>query len=50
MGIGGMVLGGVIMIASRPYFKEFFARKTETAPPDLLEKPPPAVVPPQVDF
>jgi amino acid transporter len=50
MGIGGMVLGGIIMIASRPYFKEFFARKTETAPPDLLEQPPPTVVPPQVDF
>jgi amino acid transporter len=50
MGIGGMVLGGIIMIVSRPYFKEFFSRKTETAPPDLLEQPPPAVVPPQVDF
>jgi amino acid transporter len=50
MGIGGMVLGGIIMIASRPYFKEFFSRKTETAPPDLLEQPPPTVVPPQVDF
>jgi amino acid transporter len=50
-GIGGMVLGGVIMIASRPYFKEFFARKTETAPPDLLEKPPPTgPVPARVDF
>jgi len=50
MGIGGMVLGAIIMIASRPYFKEFFARKTETAPPDVLEQPPPEVVPPQVDF
>jgi amino acid transporter len=50
MGIGGMLLGGILMIASRPYFKEFFSRKTETAPPDLLEQPPPTVVPPQVDF
>jgi amino acid transporter len=51
MGIGGMVLGGIIMIVSRPYFKEFFARKTETAPPDLLEKPPPTgPVPARVDF
>jgi hypothetical protein len=50
MGIGGMVLGAVIMLASRPYFKAFFARKTETAPPGLLEQPPPTVVPPQVDF
>ncbi len=50
MGIGGMVLGAIIMIASRPYFKEFFARKTETAPSDVLEQPPPEVVPPQVDF
>jgi amino acid transporter len=50
MGIGGMILGGIIMLASRPYFKAFFSRKTETAAPDLLEKPPPTVVPPQVDF
>jgi amino acid transporter len=50
MGIGGMLLGGILMIASRPYFKEFFSRKTETAPSDLLEQPPPTVVPPQVDF
>jgi amino acid transporter len=50
MGIGGMVLGALVMIASRPYFKEFFSRKTETAPSDLLEQPPPTVVPPQVDF
>jgi amino acid transporter len=49
-GIGGMILGAVVMLVSRPYFKEFFSRKTETAPPDLLEQPPPAVVPPQVDF
>jgi amino acid transporter len=39
MGIGGMVLGGVVMIASRPFFKEFFSRKTETAPPGVLEHP-----------
>ncbi len=25
--------GVVIMLVSRPYFKEFFSRKTETAPP-----------------
>jgi amino acid transporter len=51
MGIGGMLLGVVIMLVSRPYFKEFFARKTETAPPDLLEKPPPVEpVPARVEF
>jgi amino acid transporter len=50
MGIGGMVLGGVIMLASRPYFREYFSRKTETAPPDVLEQPPPADLPAQVDF
>ncbi len=49
MGIGGMVLGGVIAVISRPFFKEFFARKRETAPPGVLEHPP-VVVPPQVDF
>jgi amino acid transporter len=41
MGIGGMLLGGVIMLVSRPFFREFFARKTETAPPGLLRQPPP---------
>src|SRR5580704_11249678 len=51
MGIGGMVLGGLIMIASRPFFKEFFARKTETAPPGLLHQPlPTGPVPARVDF
>ncbi|HZL48473.1 MAG TPA: APC family permease, partial [Solirubrobacteraceae bacterium] len=45
MGIGGMVLGAVIMIISRPYFKEFSSRKTETAPPGVLDQPPPPVLP-----
>jgi amino acid transporter len=50
-GIGGMLLGVVIMLASRPYFKEFFARKTETAPPGLLQQPPPTEpTPARVDF
>ena len=49
--IGGMILGGVIMIASRPFFKAFFSRKRETAPPDVLEEPPPTgPVPAAVDF
>jgi hypothetical protein len=50
MGIGGMLLGVIIMIVSRPYFKEFFSRKTETAPPGILDQPPPTIVPTQVDF
>jgi amino acid transporter len=51
IGIGGMLLGAVIMVASRPFFKEFFARKLETAPPGLLEQPPPTEpVPARVDF
>ena len=51
MGIGGMVLGAIIMLISRPYFREFFSRKTETAPPGLLEQPPPTEpVPARVDF
>jgi amino acid transporter len=49
-GIGGMLLGVVIMLISRPYFKEFFSRKIETAPPGVLDQPPPPVLPPQVDF
>jgi amino acid transporter len=51
MGIGGMILGAVIMVISRPYFKQFFSRKTETAPPGLLKEPPPTgPVPERVDF
>src|SRR5271154_1331655 len=51
MGIGGMVLGAIIMLISRPYFREFFARKTETAPPGLLDQPPPVEpTPERVDF
>jgi amino acid transporter len=50
-GIGGMILGAIIMLISRPYFKEFFSRKTETAPPGLLKEPPPTgPVPARVDF
>jgi amino acid transporter len=51
MGIGGMVLGAVLMLVSRPFFKEYFARKTETAPPGVLEQPPPTgPVPDRVEF
>jgi amino acid transporter len=49
-GIGGMVLGCVLMLVSRPYFKDFFARKTETAPPGILDRPPVEAIPAQVDF
>jgi len=50
MGIGGMILGFVIMLISRPYFREYFSRKTEVAQPGILERPPAAVVPAPVDF
>jgi amino acid transporter len=50
MGIGGMALGFIIMLVSRPFFREFFSRKTETAPPGVLERPPSPVIPAQVDF
>jgi amino acid transporter len=51
MGIGGMVLGFILMLVSRPYFRDFFSRKTETAPPGLLKQPPPTEpVPARVDF
>jgi amino acid transporter len=49
MGIGGMILGFVLMVISRPYFKEFFSRKPETAPPGILDQPLEAV-PAPVDF
>ena len=49
-GIGGMVLGLILMIVSRPFFPGFFSRKTETAPPGILDSPPPPVLPAPVDF
>lgn len=36
-GLIGMVLGVVLMIVSRFYFRPFFSRRTETAPPGLLD-------------
>jgi amino acid transporter len=36
-GLIGMVLGVVLMIVSRFYFRPFFARRLETAPPGLLD-------------
>jgi amino acid transporter len=39
MGVGGLLLGVVLMLASRPFFGDFFKRKTETAPPGLIEQP-----------
>jgi amino acid transporter len=39
LGIGGLVLGVALMLLSRPFFRDFFARKTETAPVGLLERP-----------
>jgi amino acid transporter len=49
-GVGGMILGLILMLISRPYFKEFFARKTEVAPPGILEMAPPQTIPAPVDF
>jgi amino acid transporter len=49
MGIGGMILGFVIMLISRPYFREYFSRKWETAPPGVLDHPLVAA-PAPVDF
>ena len=39
MGIGGLIAGFILMLVSRPFFRQFFSRKTETAPPGLLEQP-----------
>jgi amino acid transporter len=50
MGIGGMILGGAIMLGSRPFFRGYFSRKLETAPAGLLERPPATVAPAPVDF
>jgi amino acid transporter len=39
MGIGGLILGVILMLVSRPFFREFFSRKLETAKPGLLDEP-----------
>jgi amino acid transporter len=38
-GLIGMVIGGVVMLIARPFYRPFFSRKTETAPPGLLDAP-----------
>jgi len=50
LGIGGMVLGFFIMLGSRPFFREYFSRKREVAPPGILDRPPATTLPPQVGF
>jgi amino acid transporter len=49
-GIGGLLIGLILMLISRQYFKDFFKRKTETAPPGILDAPPSPVLPAPVDF
>jgi amino acid transporter len=49
-GVGGLVLGFVLMLVSRPFFRDYFSRKLETAPPGLLDQPPTPVIPAPVDF
>jgi amino acid transporter len=39
MGIGGLLIGVVLMIVSRPFFGEYFSRKLETVTPGLFEEP-----------
>ncbi len=39
MGIGGLLIGVVLMLVSRPFFREFFSRKLETVKPGLFEEP-----------
>ncbi|HXN38200.1 MAG TPA: APC family permease [Solirubrobacteraceae bacterium] len=50
LGIGGMILGVVVMLISRPYFREYFSRKAEVASPGILDRPPSPVLPAPVDF
>jgi amino acid transporter len=38
-GAVGMGVGLVVMLVSRPFYKGFFSRKTETAPPGILDVP-----------
>jgi amino acid transporter len=39
MGIGGLLIGVILMIVSRPFFRDYFSRKLETVQPGLFEEP-----------
>jgi amino acid transporter len=39
MGIGGLLIGVVLMVVSRPVFRDYFSRKLETVEPGLFEEP-----------
>jgi len=39
MGIGGLLVGVLLMLISRPFFREYFSRKLETARPGLIDEP-----------
>src|SRR5205814_3351888 len=39
LGAVGLGVGFVLMLISRPFFREFFSRKTEAAPVGLLDQP-----------
>jgi hypothetical protein len=39
MGIGGLLIGVVLMLVSRPFFRDFFTRKLEVVKPGLFEQP-----------
>jgi len=39
MGIGGLIIGVVLMLISRGWFREYFSRKLETVQPGLFEEP-----------
>ncbi len=39
MGIGGMLIGLILMLVSRPFFRDYFSRKLETVQPGLFEEP-----------
>jgi hypothetical protein len=39
IGIGGLILGIVVMLFTWPFYREFFRRRPEAAPPGLLDVP-----------
>jgi amino acid transporter len=45
VGVGGLILGVVLMLASIPFFPKFFARRFETANPHVLSDAVPPPVP-----
>jgi hypothetical protein len=45
IGVGGLLVGVVLMLASWPFMRDYFARRPEVADPVVLDKHHPPILP-----